>query len=153
VTEPGGRLEAIWIKRAHGGPMDPVTRATAAAGRGLAGNADQGGKRQVTIIEREVFEALRGEFGPAVEPRMRRANLLVSGVRLPETRGRVLRVGSVRIRVLGETRPCEQMDEALPGLRSALGSGWRGGVYGELLNDGEIAVGDPVSWAEGAPGA
>jgi MOSC domain-containing protein YiiM len=38
------------------------------------------------------------------------------------------------------------MDEALPGLREALRPNWRAGVYGEVLNDGEIAVGDPVQW-------
>jgi MOSC domain-containing protein YiiM len=57
-------------------------------------------------------------------------------------------VGGVKILIHGETRPCEQMDEALPGLRAALGPDWRGGVFGEVLDDGEIAVGDPVRWAE-----
>jgi MOSC domain-containing protein YiiM len=37
------------------------------------------------------------------------------------------------------------MDQAFPGLRAALAVGGRGGVYGEVLDDGEIAVGDPVT--------
>ncbi len=51
-----GTLERIWIKRMKGGPMDPRDRATLVAGRGLAGNANQGGKRQVTILSKEVWE-------------------------------------------------------------------------------------------------
>jgi MOSC domain-containing protein YiiM len=142
---PTSRLEAIWIKRARLGPMDPAPKAALVAGRGIVGNANQGGRRQVTIIAREVFDDLRGSLGPGVEPVMRRANLMVSGVALPDIRGRVLQVGRVRIRINGETRPCERMDEAFPGLQDALGIDGRGGVYGEVLDDGEIAVGDPVT--------
>jgi MOSC domain-containing protein YiiM len=139
-------LEAIWIKRAHRGSMDGADRATLVAGRGIVGNADQGGRRQVTVIEQERWSALTEELGAAVDPSARRANLLVRGVRLAESRHRILEVGTVRIRILGETKPCERMDEACNGLRAALGPGWGGGAYGEVLNDGEIAVGDPVRW-------
>lgn len=146
-----GRLEAIWVKRAVRGRMDPAPRAALVAGKGIAGNTDQGGKRQVTIISAEVFDALREELGPGLDPAMRRANLMIRGIPLAGTRGRTLAIGGVRVRIHGETRPCEQMDEALPGLRAALGRDWRGGVFGEVLDDGEIAVGDAVRWDGAAP--
>jgi len=143
-----GFLEAMWIKRAHRGPMDPISTGTLVAGRGLVGNADQGRRRQVTIIEQEVWQRLMRELGASVPPSARRANLMVSGIRLAETRDRIIRIGSSRLRIAGETRPCERMDEALPGLRTALGIDWAGGVFAEVLDDGVIAVGDVVAWEE-----
>ena len=146
-----GVLEAIWKKRAHGGPMDPAREGRLVAGQGLDGNADQGGRRQVTLIEAEVWEALSREFGRPIDPAFRRANLLVRGIALKETKDRVLCIGSSRIRIRGETRPCELMDQAVSGLRAALSPDWRAGAYGEVLVGGPIAVGDPVAWQAGAP--
>lgn len=139
-----GRIEAIWIKRARRGPMDPVSSATLVKDRGIVGDANQGGRRQVTVIEREVFDRI-GETLPDAGPVMRRANLMVSGVRLQDTRDRVLTVGDVRIRIGGETRPCNLMDEQCAGLTAALDEGWGGGAYGVVLDDGEVRVGDPAA--------
>lgn len=143
-----GVLERIWIKRAHRGPMDPFSRATLRADEGLVGNADRRGRRQITLIERATWDRLMAALGATVDPSARRANLMVSGVRLAESRGRILLVGTCRIRINGETKPCERMDEALAGLRMAMYPDWGGGAYGEALDSGEIAVGDPVQWID-----
>ncbi len=92
-----------------------------------------------------------GEMGAETDPSSRRANLMVRGIDLYETRGRILAISGVRIRIHGETRPCERMVEALDGLRGAMRSSWRGGAFGEVLYDGKIAVGDPVAWHNTEP--
>jgi|ERR1043165_6518970 len=139
------QLEKIWIKRMKRGPMDPVDRARVVAGRGIVGNANQGGKRQVTIISSRHWNEITAPLAEEADPRVRRANLLVSDVDLSNARGKILKIGSIRVRVYGETRPCEQMEAAVPGLRSAMSVAWGGGAFGEILDDGEIAIGDPVA--------
>jgi len=126
--------------------MDAGEQARAVAGRGLGGNANQGGKRQVTLIDAERWREMCREMGEDVDPSLRRANLLVRGVELRDSRGRTLQVGDCRISIYGETRPCNQMDEARAGLQRALDPDWRGGAFGQVLNDAEIRVGDPVRW-------
>ncbi|MEZ4660149.1 MAG: MOSC domain-containing protein [Caldilineaceae bacterium] len=143
-----GTLQAIWIKRAKRGKMDPAQEAKLKAGRGLVNNADQGGRRQVTLIEEEVWQTLMAELGGDLPPAARRANLMVRGVPLANSRGRILRVGACRIRIYNETKPCERMDEALPGLKAAMYANWRGGAFGEALDDGVVRVGDAVGWEE-----
>ncbi len=141
-----GRLEKIWIKRAKKGPMDAAEAARAVVGSGLEGNADHGGKRQVTVISVESWAEAAAEVVGEPNPVLRRANLLVSGVDLAHSRGKTLRVGDVTIRIRGETRPCRRMDQGHPGLRAALGPDWRAGAYGQVVRDGEIKLGDEVGW-------
>ncbi|MEQ1855642.1 MAG: MOSC domain-containing protein [Longimicrobiales bacterium] len=146
-----GRVEAIWIKRAVRGVMDPALEVNLVAGKGIESDASFGrANRQVTVIEKEVFDRVRQSL-PNAEPAMRRANLMVSGVRLAESRGKVLRVGGTRILLRGETKPCERMDEQCPGLRAALAVGWGGGAHGIVLDDGLVRVGDAASLEASAP--
>ncbi len=142
------QLDEIWLKRAHTGPMDVAERATLVVDVGLEGNTEQGGKRQVTIISRERWAAAEAALSAEVEPSLRRANLLVSGVDLEDSRGKVLCIGNCRIAIRGETRPCELMDKQHMGLRRALDEHWGGGAYGEVIAGGEIAPGDPVAWLD-----
>ena len=143
---PDAKLTHIWIKRAHGGVMDAAQEGELIADRGLKGSADQGGKRQVTLLDTDRWARVEQDLGQSVDPSLRRANLMVSGISLENTRGRILRVGNARLRINGETKPCNLMDEQLPGLREALVPDWGGGAYAEILEGGPIRVGDAVAW-------
>src|SRR5215510_3159980 len=146
--ETTGRLEAIWLKRMRRGPMDAVEQAVFKTQQGLVGNTDQGGRRQVTLLEQEVWQALMTQVGATLPPSIRRANLLLSGIRLVKSRKRILGIGACRVRILGETKPCERMEEACLGLQKAMYPDWAGGAFGEVLDDGEVVVGDVARWLE-----
>ncbi|UCD25825.1 MAG: MOSC domain-containing protein [Gemmatimonadota bacterium] len=128
--------------------MDPVNVARAVTGKGLWDNADFGAERQVTLVEREVFESLPHHIRNAIDPSARRANIMISGIRLANTTDRILRIGPCRILIKGETKPCHRLDEACPGLQEALKPGWGGGAWGDVLDDGDIRTGDEVSWTD-----
>ncbi len=128
--------------------MDARDRLTLGAGHGIIGSADRSGRRQVTLIARERWAELMAELNESLDPGARRANVLLSGVDLRESRGRTLRIGTCRLRIGGETRPCERMDDAACGLRVLMERDWGGGAYAEVLDDGEISVGDEVQWED-----
>lgn len=141
-------IVALWSKRAHRGPMDPKESIELVAGRGVLGSADQGGRRQVTIIDEAAWRNATAEAGGEVDPSKRRANVMLRGLDLQKSRGRLLRLGECMVRVVTETTPCERMNEAFPGLREAMKPEWRGGVSCEIVTGGTIRIGDPAEWLE-----
>lgn len=147
-------LRSIYLKRAHRGPMDPVDCARLRAHQGLEGNVHQGNRRQITLLEEERWQGfmqqLHGDLGGKHPPSARRANLIVRGIDLSAGKGgRILRIGACRLRVLGETKPCERMEALLPGLERAMYDDWGGGAFGVALDDGSISIGDAIAWVDG----
>ncbi|HXE58830.1 MAG TPA: hypothetical protein VNK43_12585 [Gemmatimonadales bacterium] len=84
------------------------------------------------------------ELGAVVDPSVRWAKLLVSGVALAGSRGRILRIGGCRLRITGDARPCERMGGAHAGLLAAMRAPWPGGAFANLVVGGSIATGAPV---------
>ncbi len=144
MTTPG-RLVRIFLRPSTRTPVREVTEVTAVAGVGLEGDHNHGGKRHVTLLSVEGWaEACEALGGADLSPGGRRANLLVEGVDLAAAIGQRLRVGPMEVEVVGETKPCQLMDDVRLGLMDALKPRVRAGVYGRILVGGVLRPGDPV---------
>lgn len=154
-TAGTGVLAGIARRPRPRGPVEKLRSVSVTKTEGVHGNfrgAVMPGKlprRQVSLIEAESWAAALADLDLHPEEMLdwsvRRADLLVQGLRLPREVGAVIAVGeSLRIEVTLECDPCSRMDEIHPGLRTALVPDWRGGVLGKVLTDGDIAVGDEI---------
>ena len=149
-----GTLEHIFVAPAARVPPMPVATATAVVGRGLEGDRYflgvgafsrwPGEGRQVTLIEAEAVDAIRSEAGVDLSAGQHRRNLATRGVRLADLLGRRFRVGPVLLRGQRLCAPCKYLDR-LVGVsvyRAMIG---RGGLRAEVVEGGEIRVGDVVA--------
>jgi MOSC domain-containing protein YiiM len=152
LSMPTGRLAGIARHDRPLGPMETLARVavTAAEGvhgdlRGARASLKPDRKRQVSLIEAECVGAAMTAAGAVLDWSDCRRNLLLQGLRLPRAAGTRVHVGaSLVLEITGECDPCERMDALHPGLRAALTPDWRGGFCSRVVEDGEIAVGDPV---------
>lgn len=142
-----GTLLGIAYRDASRQPMREISAAFISRAGGVEGDfRGKKGRRQVTVLSVEKWQAACGDLGVELPWTTRRANLLVSGLSIgPECVGRILQVGEAQLRITIETDPCPRMDEQYPGLKRALVPDWRGGACCEVLGDGEISIGDRVA--------
>lgn len=143
-----GKLLGIWGRKEWSGVMTSFDSGTLYAGKGMLEDISFGTRRQITIIEKEVWKKVMEELKSDLPPETRRANLMISGINLKETTGKILQIGDCHIEIMGETTPCASMDRKLKGLKDALKPNWNGGAYGKVLNSGKISIGDKVFWTE-----
>jgi MOSC domain-containing protein YiiM len=97
----------------------------------------------VSLIAREVIEAVLGETGIDLGQGRHRRNLVTEGVDLSALKGRTFRIGVAVLRGIGLCQPCgylERLTEA--GTLAALKG--RGGLRAEVVGEGVIRVGDPI---------
>jgi MOSC domain-containing protein YiiM len=144
--QPAGRLAGIAWRPARRAPLVAVDSAPVTRAAGVATDArGRPGPRQVTVLAAEDWAAATAAAGADLPWTARRANLLVSGIALRASAGAELHIGAtLRLLVTGETEPCHRMEAAAPGLRAALGPGWRGGVTCRVVADGVATIGDAV---------
>jgi MOSC domain-containing protein YiiM len=128
--------------------MEPVGQAAISIASGVQGDArGKPGKRQVTVLSADVWAEVCDSLCVDLPWSMRRANLLVDGMRFSEEDvGRRLAIGQVVLEVRCECDPCNRMDLVHPGLRKALEPEWRGGVCCTVIKEGIVQIGDFVRW-------
>jgi MOSC domain-containing protein YiiM len=140
-----GTLLQIARKSASRAPMELLHSVELTVLDGLEGDSRGRSKtRQVTVLSQDSWDRACEELGVKLLWTARRANFLITGVDLAYTAGMYLRIGDVILKITGETKPCERMDEAHLGLQERLEPAWRGGVTCQVIHGGEISVGDTV---------
>jgi MOSC domain-containing protein YiiM len=141
-----GKLLGIAIKESKRSPMVMKERIKVTMERGLEGDhRGNPGDRQVTVISQDSWDETCHDLKKSLPWTARRANLLVTGIQLKEKTDNFLRIGEVDLKITGETKPCERMDEYYQGLQEALKSEWRGGVTCRVITPGKVKIGDVVT--------
>jgi len=134
---------AIARRKAKRGPMLPLDNAVVSVTAGVDGDTrGKPGPRQVTVLSANAWVEACDVAGTDQPWLARRANILVDGLDLRFSTGKVLRLGDeIELLVTGELEPCERMDQAAQGLRAALAEDWRGGVSCQVRRGGTLAIG------------
>jgi MOSC domain-containing protein YiiM len=140
-----GRLDWIGLRPARNAGMQVVAQARVTPA-GLTGDRHPNpGKRAVTLFQAEHLPVLAALTRQArIDPASLRRNLVISGLNLSATRGRILHIGSAHLRVTGPCAPCSKMETALgPGAYNAMRG--HGGWTAEVVTQGQITTGDKVT--------
>ncbi len=147
-----GVVAAIHIGRKRLEAMVSVAEVNAVAGSGLEGDryAREKGtfskklpNNQVTLIEQEALEAADRDYKLELSAAESRRNILTIGIALNHLVGREFRVGEARLRGLKLCEPCSHLKkltnkEVIRALKH------RGGLRAEILEGGQIRVGDVI---------
>jgi MOSC domain-containing protein YiiM len=136
----------VHVEEINIGPSDaiaPVRSAVAIAGQGLKGDRHfredgaQAGEA-LTLIEAEAIEDV------GLSGAQSRRQVVVRGVRLNDLVGRRFRVGDVECLGVRLCEPCAHLQAMTrPGIIKELVH--RGGLNADILTDGQISVGAPVT--------
>jgi MOSC domain-containing protein YiiM len=148
-----GKVEFIYVASAAAGPMRSVNEARAISGVGLDGDRYALGQgtfskplpdRELTLIEVEAIEALRRDYSVQLPPGEARRNVVTRGVALNHLIGCDFRIGEVKIRGIRLCEPCDHL-QRVTGRQVIRGLIHRGGLRAQILTQGTIRVGDPLT--------
>ena len=139
-----GRVRWIGVRPGRRAPVRTLGRAELRP-EGLSGDRHASpGKRAVTLIQWEHLPVIAALAGlDEIAPETLRRNIVVSGINLLGLRRASFRIGRTVLRGSGPCAPCSRMEEALgPGGFNAVRG--HGGITAEVVEPGEIALGDAV---------
>ncbi|MCV2490321.1 hypothetical protein OF117_13205 [Geodermatophilus sp. YIM 151500] len=155
APELHGTVESLAVATVAEAPMQLLGTARALAGRGLDGDryaaragtfSPRAGHRpgyDLTLVAAEVLDEL-GAAGHPLEFAATRRNVLTRGIDVNALVGRTFRIGDVLCAGRRLCEPCAHLERLSgPGVLRPLIH--RGGLRVDLLTDGEIRVGAPVT--------
>ena len=153
-----GAVERIHVASEAGAQPEPRDSVEAVVGKGLTGDRyfenegtfstdDEDRTRDLTLIEAEAIEQAEADYDVEFEPGIHRRNLTVRGVGLNRLLGEQFRVGGAVVEGTELCEPCSYLERKLEekGVQKALVH--RGGLRCEIVEGGDIAVGDDVTTA------
>jgi MOSC domain-containing protein YiiM len=128
------------------GPAELLTEVAVQTDYGIAGDwrSRAHTSAQLTLIEEEALEHAARTLDRPMSPGASRRQVVVRGLPLNPTVGKLLRVGELELEVVMRCDPCDRMERTIgPGARAALED--RGGVRTRVRKGGLLCVGDPVA--------
>ena len=136
MSSKEAKVTHIFLKTAHGAPMEPVKSTNAITGEGLQNDVSRGRKRrQVLVVDTHTIN----EFG--LSPGTLRENIILDGQSLSGAqRGTVIKVGNAKLEVTLDCAPCDYLGGIKDGLQDDI-EGKRGTLC-RVLHGGVITVGD-----------
>lgn len=143
-----GKVEWIGLRSERRGEVVVVDQAEAVVDLGLMGDhrmkKTPGSARQVTLISSEYIQQICHHTGhAAIDPRLLRRNLVISGMNMNLLRYQRLQIGEVILETNALCHPCSRMDEALGKGGTAAMFGY-GGLCAKVIQGGTFTVGDAV---------
>lgn len=102
---------------------------------------------ELTLIEAEAIEAIRRDYKIELAAGEARRNIVTRGVALNHLVGREFLIGGVRFRGVRLCEPCEHL-QTLTGKELIRSLRHRGGLRAQILTEGIIRAGDPITSPE-----
>jgi hypothetical protein len=156
AARAAGEVVGIYISPVKTGPMESLVAATALPGRGLRGDryaakagtftprSDRLRGYDLTLIESEALERVRLSDGSRLSAGDSRRNIVTRGIDLNALVGREFTIGTVRAFGRRLCEPCVHLQRLTnPGV--VAGFAHQGGLRADILTEGEIRLGDPIS--------
>ena len=142
-----GKIEWIGLRSKRRADLTEVSSVEITVEAGLIGdhNARKGGKRMVTLIQKEHIDLVESVMNRSVSPLDLRRNIVVSGINLLALHNQEISLGNgVVLKGTGYCVPCSRMEENLgPGGYNAMRG--HGGITATVISGGHIAIGDLVT--------